>query len=156
MFAPHLDLRDLVQAGSVGLVAAGNAYQPDKGDFEPYAWFRIRGAIIDSQKRRVYREERNVSLHAIAEAHDGWLPPALDTDPAPLADELAEREQVHRMLADTIAGLPALEREVLRGQLSGQSLAVTAKGMGRSLTWTRATLAEARKAVGMAMRGEAA
>jgi RNA polymerase sigma factor (sigma-70 family) len=156
MFAPYLDFRDLTQAGSVGLVHAANSYHPAKGAFEPYAWFRVRGAIIDSQKRRVYREESNVSLQGMAEAHDGWLPPALDTDPAPLADEIAEREEIHRMLTDAIAGLPDLEQRVLRGHLDGESLAVTAKQMGRSLTWTRAKLAEAREQVGAVVRGEVA
>jgi RNA polymerase sigma factor (sigma-70 family) len=158
MFAPHIDLRDLTQAGSVGLVAAAKSYHPARAKlgFEPYAWFRVRGSIIDSQKRRVYREESNVSLQGIAEAHAGWLPPALDTDRGMKPDELAEREQIHRMLAAAIAGLPELERQALRGQLAGQSLAVTAKQMGRSLTWTRGMLAQAREAVGMAVRGEVA
>jgi RNA polymerase sigma factor (sigma-70 family) len=156
MFAPHLDLRDLTQAGAVGLVSAADTYHPTRGDFAPYAYFRIRGAIIDSQKRRTYREEGHVSLQAIAEAHDGWLPPELDTDPAALADAIAEREEIHRILANAIARLPELEQRVLRGHLDGQSLAVTAKSMGRSLTWTRAKLAEAREAVGAVVRGEAA
>jgi RNA polymerase sigma factor (sigma-70 family) len=137
-------------------VNAANSYHPSRGDFEPYAWFRVRGAIIDSQKRRVYREESNVSLQSIAEAHAGWLPPALDTDRGMRPDELAEREQIHRLLAEAIAGLPDLEQRVLRGQLAGQSLATTAREMGRSLTFTRQTLAAARAAVGVAVRGGAA
>jgi len=156
MFAPYLDFRDLTQAGTVGLVNAANCYDPSKGAFEPYAWFRVRGAVIDSQKRRVYREERNVSLQSIAEAHDGWLPPSLDTDASPLPDELAEREEIHRLLTDAIAGLPDIEREALCCQLAGHSLAVTAKGMGRSLASTRAALAGARERVGMVVRGEVA
>lgn len=154
MFAPHLDFRDLTQAGSVGLVNAANSYHPAKGEFEPYAWFRVRGAIIDSQKRRVYREESNVSLQAIEAANDGWLPPALDIDRAPLADAIAEREEIHRILAAAIAGLPTLEQRVLRGHLDGQSLAATAHSMGRSLTWTRAKLAEAREQVTVRVRGQ--
>lgn len=157
MFAAHLDLQDLTQAGALGLVKAANAFQPalaSSAGFESYAYFRVRGAIIDSQKRRAYREESNVSLHAIAERNDGWLPPSLDTDTAPGAYAIAERNEIHRLLASAIAGLPALERTALRGQMAGQPLATTAKQMGRSITWTRAKLAEARTMVGAAVRGE--
>ena len=158
MFAAHLDLRDLTQAGTVGLMKAAAAYNPARAGaagFESYAYWRVRGAIIDSQKRRTYREEENVSLQGIAAAAGGWLPPALDTDPSADALALAEREDIHRILADHIAMLPSLERRALRGHLSGQPLSVTARSMGRSVTWTRAKLQEARTLVTMSMRGEA-
>lgn len=157
MFSPTIDMQDLAQAGNVGLVKAANAYRPSlasKDGFEPYAYFRARGAIIDSQKRRAYREERNVSLQAIAAANDGWLPPALDTDPGASAYHEAERNEIHRLLASAIADLPDLEQRVLCGHLAGQPLAVTAREVGRSVTWTRAKLAEARTMVGMKVRGE--
>ena len=157
MFSPTIDIRDLAAAGNVGLVKAANAYRPSrasKDGFEPYAYFRVRGAIIDSQKRRAYREERNVSLQAIAQAHDGWLPPALDTDPAESAYHRAERAQIHRVLQNAIQSLPDCERRVLRGQLAGQPLAQTARDVGRSVTWTRAKLAAARTMVAIAVRGE--
>jgi len=157
MFSPNIDIRDLAAAGNVGLVKAANAFRPSrasKDGFEPYAYFRVRGAIIDSQKRRAYREERNVSLQAIAQANDGWLPPALDTSPDESAYDVAERNQIHRLLCDAIAGLPDLEQRVLRGQLAGQPLAETARQVGRSVTWTRAKLTEARAMVGITMRRE--
>ena len=157
MFAAHLDLRDLTQAGTIGLMKAANAFQParaSKNGFEAYAYFRVRGAIVDSQKRRTYREECNVSLQGIADLHDGWLPPSLDTDSTPGAYEQAERNEIHRLLADAITALPDVERRVLRGQLAGQPLAVTAKAVGRSITWTRQKLAEARTMVGISVRGE--
>lgn len=154
MFARHLDLRDLMQAGAVGLVKAANAYHPARGAFAPYAWFYVRGSIIDSQKRRTYREEGHTSLQAIAAAHDGWLPPEFDTDGAPLPDALAERAEIRARLASCIEALPEIERAVLRGHLAGQTLAVTAKQAGLSLTWTREKLAGAREMVAVAVRGE--
>jgi RNA polymerase sigma factor (sigma-70 family) len=157
MFAPHIDLRDLTQAGNVGLCKAADAFRPalaPLAELEPFAFFRIKGAIIDSQKRRTYREESYVSLQGIQAANNGWLPAALDTDPGPDALALAERNQIHQILQDAIADLPVSERAALRGQLAGQPLAVTARQLGRSLSWTRAKLAEARILVGMAMRGE--
>lgn len=163
MFAPSIDLRDLTQAGTVGLVKAANAFEPalaSKAGFDSYAWFRVRGAIIDSQKRRAYREEQNDSLDRVmtdsGAAHGERAKTLLDVmaDPSPIADEVVEREQIHAMLQDAIADLPRMERRVLRGQLAGQTLALTASQVGRSVTWTRAMLAQARTMVGVAMRGE--
>lgn len=157
MFSPTIDIRDLTQAGTVGLVKAANSFRPSrasKSGFQPFAYFYVRGAIIDSQKRRTYREERNVSLQAIAQANDGWLPPSLDTDPGESAYHWAEREQIHRILQTAIQALPDAERRVLRGQLAGQPLRVTARQVGRSITWTRERLQSARSMVEIAVRGE--
>jgi RNA polymerase sigma factor (sigma-70 family) len=154
MFAEHLDFSDLRQAGAVGLVAAANAYDPARGEFERYAYFRVRGAIIDSQKRRAYREEQNVSLHAIAEANAGVLPPSLDQiDTAPLADAVAQREQIHRLLTEAIRELPPLEFAIIEGHLAGQPLSTTARQMGRSLRWARGKLIDARETVAARVRG---
>ncbi len=44
----HLDVNDLISAGSIGLIAAIERYNPDRGtSFSTFAAFRIRGAIID-------------------------------------------------------------------------------------------------------------
>ena len=139
MFAPHLELDDLTQAGNLGLVRAANAYEPAKASrngFEPYAYFRVRGAIIDSQKRRAYREEANVSLQALVR-EDGWLPPSLDRDPRPLPSEVAERDQISRILAAALDELPEIEGRVLRAQLEGQPVRAVARAVGMSPTWTR-------------------
>lgn len=154
MFARHLDFGDLTQAGSVGLVKAANSYHPSRGAFAPYAYFHVRGAIIDSQKRRTYQEESNVSLNAIADAHDGWLPPRLDTDRAPLPDEQAAKAQIALKLRGAIAALPDTERRVLLGQLQGRSLTSSAREVGLSVRWTQAKLQTARELVGVMVRGE--
>ena len=44
----HVDIGDLVGAGTEGLLRAVSAYDPKRSDrFEPYAETRIRGAILD-------------------------------------------------------------------------------------------------------------
>ena len=154
LFTHHIQLEDLEQSGYLGLVSASNTYTPGKGGFPGYAYWRIRGEMIDSQQRRTFREAQHASLDGIAEAHNGWLPPSIDTSLAPLQDEVAQREQIHEILHAAIADLPRLERRVLRGHLNGDSLSTTAKTMKRSLAWTRGALATAREAVGVAMRGE--
>jgi RNA polymerase sigma factor (sigma-70 family) len=102
MFLPHIDVRDLQQAGALGLVAAAKAYDPARGEFEPYAYFRIRGAMIDSQKRRAYRNEACVSLQAMYEANGNWLPAELERDRGPSPDDLADRAKLRTRLARAI------------------------------------------------------
>jgi RNA polymerase sigma factor (sigma-70 family) len=152
MFARHIDVRDLASAGAIGLVKAADAYDPGAGEFERYAYFRVRGAIIDSQKRRTYREETHVSLNAMRSERDGWIPARLDTDGAALADAAAEQAELKRRLARAVAALPAIERHVLVAHLAGEPLARTARSLGRGLTWTRQKLARARMLVGRAVR----
>jgi RNA polymerase sigma factor for flagellar operon FliA len=154
LFARHLDIRDLIQAGYVGLMDASRRFHPDAGEFERYAWFRVRGAIIDSQKRRVYREEQNPSLDAIREARDGWLPPALDTATASDPEELAIENDRRRRLYRAIAALDPGGRTLILSQLRGESMTETAALAGRSITWTRARLNEARAEIARRVRGE--
>jgi RNA polymerase sigma factor for flagellar operon FliA len=47
-----IELKDLVQAGNVGLVNAVHSYSPETGvPFELYARFRIRGEMLDTLRR---------------------------------------------------------------------------------------------------------
>jgi RNA polymerase sigma factor (sigma-70 family) len=153
-FAPHLDIRDLVQAGYVGLMDAARRFHPDSGEWERYAYFRVRGAIIDSQKRRAYREEQNRSLQAIAEENEGWLPPALDTSPCPDPEQIAIENQRRERLHAAIAALAPGHRALIESQLRGESMTETAAIAGRSLNWTRARLTEARAELARRVRGE--
>ena len=149
MFARHVELEDLMQAGHLGLVRAAEAYDPAKASsvgFESFAYFKIRGSIIDANKRRAYREEANVSLQAIA-ASDGWLPARLDTDSAPLADAQLADEEIRRTLAHALTSLSDDEQRVLRAHLEGLSLTGTARLLNKGPTWTRTKLGEARAKV---------
>ena len=47
-----VDVEDLIQAGSLGLLEAARNYQGDRGaSFETYAGIRIRGAMLDELRR---------------------------------------------------------------------------------------------------------
>jgi len=49
----HVAFEDLVSAGVVGLIEAMNRYDPEKvSEFEKYAEFRVKGAILDELRRR--------------------------------------------------------------------------------------------------------
>jgi RNA polymerase sigma factor FliA len=48
---PHVELEDLVGAGSLGLVDAVDKFEPQRGvPFEGYAMLRIRGSILDGAR----------------------------------------------------------------------------------------------------------
>jgi RNA polymerase sigma factor (sigma-70 family) len=153
MFARHIDVRDLAQAGTIGLVKAANSYDPAAGAFEPYAYFRIRGAIIDSQKRRTYREEAHVSLDsATGDRRYGRRVPGADERET--TARAAERAELRVRLARAIAALPPEERYVLDAHLRGRTLLWTAESLGRGLRWTRTRLERARVMVGRMVRGK--
>lgn len=44
----HIELDDLVQDGTIGLIQAAGAYRPERGEFQAFAAPRIRGAILDA------------------------------------------------------------------------------------------------------------
>ncbi len=45
----HIDIRDMINSGVLGLMDALEKFDPDKGvKFETYAEYRIKGAILDS------------------------------------------------------------------------------------------------------------
>jgi RNA polymerase sigma factor for flagellar operon FliA len=72
-----IELKDLIQAGNVGLVNAVRSYSADTGvPFELYARFRIRGEMLDtlrkldaasrtlrSWQRKIHRTALDLSLH---------------------------------------------------------------------------------------------
>lgn len=49
---PHVDLEDLVAYGQVGLAEAARDFDSGRGgQFTTYAWYRVRGAILDGLSR---------------------------------------------------------------------------------------------------------
>jgi len=53
--ACRADLEDLISAGTVGLVKAARAYDPERdAEFRTYAFIRIRGAILDELRGRSF------------------------------------------------------------------------------------------------------
>jgi RNA polymerase sigma factor for flagellar operon FliA len=81
---------DAMQAGMLGLIAARDAYRPDRGaSFETYAILRIRGAILDAVRALdpIGRSSRDAA-RSIADGRD-LLSATLGRDPTDI--EVAER-----------------------------------------------------------------
>jgi RNA polymerase sigma factor for flagellar operon FliA len=90
---PHVDLEDLVAYGQVGLAEAARDFDSGRGgQFTTYAWYRVRGAILDGLSRMRWfnrgdfeagRYER-MAHETLADADPGGgddaLPPADEID----------------------------------------------------------------------------
>ena len=102
-----VDVDDLIQAGTIGLLLAGRNYSADKGaNFETYAGIRIRGAMIDELRksdwtpRSVHRKIREVT-EVIGEIENQTGMRARDQD---VVDALGiSTEEYHQILRDATA-----------------------------------------------------
>lgn len=146
-FAEHLDIRDLVQSGMVGLLEASGRYQPGRGGgFPQFAYFRIRGAIIDSQKRRAYREEMNDSLdRRRTNSKDGFDSETVGEtipDHAPLAIEIIMERGTNQTLAAAILLLPRADAKLLRAWMESRPIREQCAISGMSANYTRLRIAQ--------------
>lgn len=146
-FAEHLDLRDLVQSGMVGLLEASERYRPGRGGgFPQFAYFRIRGAIIDANKRRAYREELNDSLdRRVQGPAQGAMAETLGemiADSAPLAPELMIDHERNMTLKAAILLLPRADRKLLRAWMESRPIREQCAISGMSANYTRARIAQ--------------
>lgn len=147
LFARQIPFEDLVQAGYVGLVEAAGRYEPAQGSFERYCYRRVRGAIVDSQKRQAYREESHESFEAIMEER-GYLPAELQIDRhSPRPDELVLKRENMRLLRQRVDRLPDDERDVLLEALAGLKPSQSAAARGKPVAWARETLEAAKDKV---------
>jgi RNA polymerase sigma factor (sigma-70 family) len=133
----HVPIEDLYQAGCVGLVDAADRYVPCPGGFERFAWFKIMGAIVDSQKRRQFRDSMTPSFNEISDERDGWLPAELNTSTDPLQDEILELEQRRELLAKAWATLAPGDAELLTAWAEGQTNRQQCRISGLSENYTR-------------------
>jgi RNA polymerase sigma factor for flagellar operon FliA len=118
----HVRLEDLVSAGYLGLLDAANRYDPARNDnFEAYAQFRIRGAIMDDLRERdtLSREMRQLSNRIEAAAAQVALALGRVGDSAEVAAELWV--SVERLNADrqklagwSVVGLDDTDEKGLR------------------------------------------
>ena len=104
----HIDTEDLIQAGTLGLLAASRDYSPDHGaSFSTYAGIRIRGAILD-EVRQISWSPRSVQKKA------QMLSRAEREVNAKLGEEATDRDyaealgvpvtEYHGMVQDVVAG----------------------------------------------------
>jgi RNA polymerase sigma factor (sigma-70 family) len=150
---PSIPFDDLVSCGYVGLCDAAGRYDPSRGKFAPYAYQRIRGAIIDAHKRRAYKEELHDSLDEMQGAirtqggviNNETRHQLLTADPRPLQDALCFDHERMALARAAAVLLPDEERAVLEEALAGLQLAQIAAECGKSVSWVRVRLASGKK-----------
>jgi RNA polymerase sigma factor for flagellar operon FliA len=89
----RVELPDLAQSGSLGLVSAGKSYDPDAAvPFPVYARFRVEGEILDSLRRHDLAPRKLRRWQKQASLAKQELAAALNREPT--EEELCERLQI--------------------------------------------------------------
>lgn len=102
---PSFDFEDLVGAGNIALVALAGRYRPSEHEgtpFSAYARIRIRGAMLDSVKRRRYDE---TTCPPLDEAPEPWYAPVIETE--------IDHGRLRRRVAAMVEELPAAQRRAI-------------------------------------------
>ena len=129
-FEQKLDIEDLVQDGRLGLVEAADRYRSEYGSFSKYAYFRVKGAIIDAHRRKAFHEETNESQPPV------YFREFPDDSRGP--DELAIHNE--RMEKVRSVRLKRQERWVFERALKGELPPAIAAHFHRGETWARGHL----------------
>lgn len=111
---PSFDIDDLISEGNLGLIQAATRYRPsahNRTPFSAYARKRIRGAIMDSVRRRHYREATHRALPAeYANSRRHAL--------ASTADAAVDDATTLERLARAMTWIPRAQRRILLGYYS--------------------------------------
>lgn len=119
-FPPSIELDDLIQQATVGLLHAAERYDPRSPVvFSVFARKRIWGAMMDANRRRHYT---NATAEPLDDAAERGAPPG--------HDERIDAERDARRLREAVAMLPRRERTVVALYYGGRLL----REIGRELS----------------------
>jgi len=105
-FDLNSDFDDLLAAGMAGLVEARRRFDPERGvQFNTFAYYRIRGAIIDEVRRSARVSRRAHALMKAAEAGDTIAEQVGESRSA--LPDAAKKESAAAALQDTLGKLTA-------------------------------------------------
>ncbi len=145
-FPPCIEFDDLVQEGNLGLMRAAELYDDTRGvTFKAYAKTRIRGAIIDANRRRHYRNSTHAPLE---DAPEQWRNPEYD--------DWIDRGRRKRALTNVVEMLSPQERTVVVRCFAQQQ---TAAEIGQVLSMSAPRVGQVRRSAlrnlkrDLAMRG---
>jgi RNA polymerase sigma factor (sigma-70 family) len=120
---------DLESCGRCGLLQAVEAFDDRPNvKFTTFAYYRIRGAILDAARHWITYDRLTVVDHQLAE-YVVDAPPTGGTDLASLLDE-------PRLIRKALATLPALERRLVEHlYFEAGTFASAAAELGRDRSW---------------------
>lgn len=111
---PSFDLDDLISEGTVGLIQAATRYRPNANNRTPFSAFarkRIRGAIMDSVRRRRYTDNTHRAIPDKAEN-------SVRLSTTNTAEFSVDEAIALRRLERAMTWLPRSQRRVLLGYYS--------------------------------------
>jgi len=166
-YASPIALEDMESCAYIGLVEAAGRWDPSRGEFAPYCYLRVRGAVIDAHRRQTYLEIQHDSIdqwledETNQETHNGnggvRLVARYLRDPRALPDEVAGAGERKRLVGEAIERiLSDEERDVMREALAGAGVADIGARRGRSAAWARSKVNAARERLSAAVQARAA
>jgi RNA polymerase sigma factor (sigma-70 family) len=125
--ARGVELDDVVAAGTVGLLEAVHRYDPRRGvALTSFAYPRIKGAVLDEidRQRQVWRADEAGQELSLDEPIwvDGVQVRLIDVTANPTSPAPSTRAELSELLY-AVASLPWREREMVRLQVKGYSVA---------------------------------
>lgn len=143
----HVDLDDLVGYGQVGLAQAAQEFDPQRGgQFTTYAYFRVRGAILDGLSQMSWfsrsdfaggRYVQHRSLDRLADGDDeGCSPQDVEDTGHASPDAAAWCNEQRQRVAAGIAALPEPAQALIRAAyFDGLNLREAGERLGYSRGW---------------------
>jgi RNA polymerase sigma factor FliA len=115
-----VEMSDLIQAGTVGLLQAARSFQPASGvPLSGYAKFRIRGEMLDVvRKARIFGPPGSSSLKTRNSEDGESLEFDLAASPETSPMNALERKQRRKILVEELRRLPPKYRAVVRMRYS--------------------------------------
>lgn len=142
-----VDREDLVSIGRLALVAASESYDAGRGvSFGAYARFRVRGAMLDSVRRRHYTFEMHEEI-ADDFVDDGEEMPAgvVPIDERPDAEAIARSRETFRLIREVMMTLEETERFAILARAEGRTLREIGARFGHKAEWARVVVESARR-----------
>jgi RNA polymerase sigma factor (sigma-70 family) len=128
---PSFELADLIQSGTLGLIQAADSWDSEQIPFPMWAKLKIRGAMLDSVRRRAWREQAHEDLPETASA-------------APSPEAIAVFAERAGQLRQALEVLPPRERRlVVLHHVEGISYRAAGAAVGLGKTRARQLVEQA-------------
>ncbi|MDZ4697010.1 MAG: sigma-70 family RNA polymerase sigma factor [Deltaproteobacteria bacterium] len=111
-FGKHLEHEDLVAFGNTGLVEAASRFEAGRGAaFSTFAYYRIRGAMVDGLRTMGPFSRADIRHQRAAERTHAYLQDHADNSSAAMADDSGASQkpgEVLASIAETLSGIATI------------------------------------------------